>query len=1025
MNISRGRKIRVAACLASSALALVSARAAWAQTAPQGQGAETVVVTGTQIVGSTITGALPVTVVDEKTVAAVAPVSGDDLIRSIPQMGATNFNSSTLPGSSNSARGDVASIDLRNIGEGATLLLVNGRRVAVDPENQASIGLLAPTVTYNSNAIPITDAQRIEVLLDGAAALYGSDAIAGVVNVITNQNVNGLKVNLQHGAADGTNYSTSTVDVSGGTDFLGGRGNITASLNYTQETALFTQNEPYSASSDKTSLFANTPYAGLASLNLNSTVSPWGTFTLASGAAVKSGTTTVTSTSGQFHIQPATDAGCVLSTTTGACIGTGSQATSTTAINTKADTSADYPLTIMPSVNRYNFFSNAHYDVSDHLTIYAEAGWYQAETTSLQPPGGASGSSTVAIPASNYWNPFGPTTFANGQANPNRLANLTGVPAAGTAVKITSYDFADQGTNTVRDWGHQGRILLGAKGELWGWNYDSAFLYSDAGNSDLGEGINETALQANLALSTPAAYNPFLGGNPSNPTGAVSNASNAAAIQSFTNHYHTTDYSTLGSWDFKVSNAHLFTLPAGDLGIAAGVETRHESMSDNRDANINGTNQFTDSVTGTQIVSNELGVSQTPSTKGDRWVESFYTELGVPVISPEMGIPLVQKFDMQIAGRYENFSDVGGVGKPKIAFAWDVNDMVRLRGSWSQGFEAPNLIQEHETLLSRSNTNTDYIFCQADLDTGRINSFANCTETTPALGQRSGNPNLKPETSDNKSIGFVFQPTFIPAEFGNFTVTADYWTILEKNLIGVFGQANALILDYADRMQGTTNPNVVRAAPTSTQVAQFAGTGIAPVGTLQYITDQYVNENPQLASGIDFDAHWDLRDTTWGSFSLDFNMARMLSLKLEPSPQQQALINDRTSGIINAGTVISGFGNLLEQGTNPAIRWNLLPTWNYGPWTIGGLVSYTGGFYDTGLINTANIPYREPAYVTGNVYTEFAFKDGFIGDETRVRVGARNVSNAAPPPNLTSYGFVAGVYEPYGRYEYISVTETF
>ena len=207
---------------------------------------------------------------------------------------------------------------------------------------------------------------------------------------------------------------------------------------------------------------------------------------------------------------------------------------------------------------------------------------------------------------------------------------------------------------------------------------------------------------------------------------------------------------------------------------------------------------------------------------------------------------------------------------------------------------------------------------------------------------------------------------------------------------------------------------------------QFASTGIAPVGTLQYITDQYVNENPQLASGIDFDAHWDLRDTTWGSFSLDFNMARMLSLKLEPSPQQQALINDRTPRASSTpGRSSPASAICLSRAPTPAIRWNLLPTWNYGPWTIGGLVSYTGGFYDTGLINTANIPYREPAYVTGNVYAEFAFKDGFIGDETRVRVGARNVSNAAPPPNLTSYGFVAGVYEPYGRYEYISVTETF
>ena len=1013
-----------AAWLTTSALTLVFAQAAWAQSSSADDRSETVVVTGTQIVGSTITGALPVTVLDANSIAAVAPVSGDDLIRSIPQMGATNFNSSTLPNSSNSARGDVASIDLRNIGEGATLLLVNGRRVAVDPENQASIGLLAPTVTYNSNAIPISDAQRIEVLLDGAAALYGSDAIAGVVNVITTQNMDGLRLNAQYGGADGTHYNTSTLNALGGKDFLGGRANITASFNWTQETALLTSDQYFTSSLNKTGLFANTPYAGLASLNQNSTTSPWGTFTVTPATTVKSGTTSVTSASGQFHIQPTTDPGCALGTTSGACIGAGTQATSTTAINTKADYNADYPLTVMPSVNRYNFFTNAHYDVSSSFTIYAEAGWYEAETQSLQAPNGASGSSTVAIPASNYWNPFGPTTFANGQANPNRLPGLN-ISPAGAAVKITTYQFADQGTNLIRDWGHQGRILIGAKGEAYGFHWDTGLLYSDAGNRDVGEGINETLLQQNLALSTSAAYNPFLGGNPSNPTGPVTNASNAAALQSFTNTYKTDDYSTLGLWDAKVSNANLLSLPGGDLGVATGVEVRHESLADIRDPNINGTNQFTDSVTGATIVSNELGVSQTPSTKGDRWVESAYAELAVPVISPTMDIPLVEKFDMQIAGRFENFSDVGGVAKPKIAFAWDVNDSLRVRGSWSQGFEAPNLIQEHEKLLSRSNTNTDYIFCQADLNAGRINSFANCSELTPALGQRSGNSNLKPETSDNKSIGVVFQPAFVPAQFGNFTFTADYWTILEKNLIGVFGQANALVQDYADRLQGTTDPNVVRAAPTSTQIAQFAGTGIAPVGTLLYINDQYVNENPQLASGVDLTAHWDLRDTSWGSFSVDMNVARELSLKLEPSPTQQALINDRTSGVINPGTIITGFGNLLQQGTNPDIRWNLQPTWTYGPWTVGGMVSYTGSFADTGLINTSNVPFEVPSLLTGNVFTEIAFKDGFIGTDAKVRIGVRNVGNALPPPDLTSYGFVGGLYEPYGRFEYVSLTENF
>jgi len=989
---------------------------AQAPSADSGDEAATVIVTGTREPGvKARRSATPIDVISASDLKATGATNLLDALRDI------------LPSIQAPAVGyDVGALartyQLRGLSPSHTLVLINGKRRHLSASLYADSDPAQGANAVDLDLIPLNAIERVEVLRDGAAAQYGSDAIAGVVNVITTQNMNGLRLSAQHGQADGTHYNTSTLSAVGGSDFLGGRANITASFSYTQETALRAADEPFSATSNLTSQFANTPYAGLASLNGNSTVSPWGTFTLTPATTAKSGATTVTTASGQFHIQPVTDAGCALATSSGNCIGTGPQATSTTAANTRADNLANYNPTVTPSVNRYNFFSNAHYDIDNHVTIYAEAGWYEAESQSLTTPSGASGSSTVTIPASNYWNPFGPTT------SPNRLPNLTGVPAAGEAVRITSYQFGDQGTNVVRDWGHQGRILLGAKGDdLFGFNWDTAILYSEAGNRDLGEGINETLLQQNLALSTSAAYNPFLGGNSSNPSGPmVTTASNAAAVRSFTTYYRTDDYSTLGLWDFKVSKADLFSLPAGNLGLASGVEVRHESLADIRDPNINGTNQFRDSVTGTTIVSNILGVSQTPSTKGDRWVESVYGELGVPVISPAMGIPLVEKFDMQLAGRYENFSDVGGVAKPKVAFSWDVNDSFRIRGSWSQGFEAPNLIQEHETLLSRSNSNQDYIFCQADLNAGRINSFANCSESTTALGQRAGNPNLKPETSDNKSIGFVFQPTFLPSEFGEFTLTADYWSILEKNLIGVFGQANALITDYAARMQGTTDPNVVRAAPTVTQIAQFAGTGIAPVGTLLYINDQYVNENPQLASGIDLDAHWSIRDTKWGSFSVDLNVARQLSLKLEPSPQQQALLSARANGIINAGTVISGFGNLLEQNTNPVMKWNMIPTWNDGPWTIGGMISYIGGFNNTSLLNTANIPYRVSPQLTGNVFGEVAFKDGVIGEDARLRVGVRNVSNVLPPVALgNTYGFVGGLYEPYGRFGYISLTEDF
>jgi len=103
-----------------------------------------------------------------------------------------------------------------------------------------------------------------------------------------------------------------------------------------------------------------------------------------------------------------------------------------------------------------------------------------------------------------------------------------------------------------------------------------------------------------------------------------------------------------------------------------------------------------------------------------------------------------------------------------------------------------------------------------------------------------------------------------------------------------------------------------------------------------------------------------------------------------------------------------------------------LPTWNDGPWTIGGMASYIGGFYNTSLINTANVPYRVPAQLTGNVFGEIAFKDSVIGEDARLRVGVRNITGSLPPAAVgNTYGFVGGLYEPYGRFEYISLTENF
>ncbi|WP_235524031.1 TonB-dependent receptor plug domain-containing protein, partial [Sphingomonas sp. Leaf33] len=207
----------------SGLLALVTAGIASAQTTPAPQTTETVpgiaaataqddspaeptqdvVVVGTQIRGASTTAALPVTVVDANQIEATGALSGDELFRAIPQAGDVTFNEANNPQTSNAARGDVNSINLRNLGVGNTLVLLNGRRLVQHPTSQAGDGNV-PVLGFNSNALPVAGIDRLEILRDGAAAIYGADAVAGVVNTVTKSNVNGGQVDLRYGGAEGT-----------------------------------------------------------------------------------------------------------------------------------------------------------------------------------------------------------------------------------------------------------------------------------------------------------------------------------------------------------------------------------------------------------------------------------------------------------------------------------------------------------------------------------------------------------------------------------------------------------------------------------------------------------------------------------------------------------------------------------------------------------------------------------------------------------------------------------------------------
>lgn len=1025
------RIIQKSALLGSAAaLTLLTASGAWAQTAPSSASVpaepETasdlgdVVVVGSQIRGAAVNTALPVTVLDEEQILATGAVNGDDLMRSIPQMGDVLFSAANNPQTSNAARGDVNSVNLRSLGVGNTLVLLNGRRIVQHPTSQGTSDTgTVPVLSYNSNAIPVSGLGRVEVLLDGAAAIYGADAVAGVVNTVLRDDFDGVRMTSQYGGAEGTHLRELNLGLFVGRDF--DRGNISAFIDYTDRTALRAEDQDFTATDNLRPLFANEPdYASSLTPDARNTRGPWANLAVVNGpGTIRRGTTALTTAAGAFHIQPTALAGCLVPNGD-VCLGSGALNFNGVQRELRFDTAPG--TTILPDTQRLNIFVAGHYELTDSIMAFGEIGFYTADTHRIQPP--VINLNTLVIPASNYWNPFGPVTFADGRPNPNRIVGLTNVPAGGLAVRLNQYRFVDAGYQGVDVSNYQSRALGGLRGGWRGFDWETALLYSEAEAVDESDAVNTTALQASLALSTPDAYNPFNGGCVNQTSFGDCTPSSQTAIDAITFRLRRESRTTLTQFDFKVSRPDLFSLPAGEVGIAFGVEARRETQSDDRDSNLDGTNPFVDSVTGAISLSNVIAVSQNPDTEGDRTVASAYIEFAIPLVSPEMNIPLVRALNVQIAGRAEHYSDFGDVAKPKIAASWDIFDGLRLRGSYSEGFRAPNLEQVNTATYGRLTTNPDYIRCEADLRAGRIATFGACSRSIGASLLVSGNPDLEPEESTNSSYGVVFEPQFLPEALGDITFTIDRWRIQQEKIVGLFGGRNAVVQDYLDRVQGGSNPLVTRAPVNADDIALFAGTGITPVGVITSISDRFVNLLPQDVEGMDFGLIWRLRDTPIGDFRLNLNAAKLIAFGRDPGPAVDALYAARDAGIINAATPLPETSDLLAQNGRPEWRVSGSLTWSQGPWQVGAFTQYISAVDDTDLLSATGTPWEVDSQMTGNLYLQYEWEDTFDwASDTRVRIGARNITDEAPP--LSSAGYLGSLYRPYGRYWYATVTKTF
>jgi outer membrane receptor protein involved in Fe transport len=974
-----------------------------------------IVVTGTQIQGAKINDVLPVTVVDETDIENIAAVSGDELFRAIPQAGTVAFNEQNNS-TQNSARGDVGSINLRDLGTGNTLLLINGRRMTLHPGFQTE--LLVPVVSSDTNEIAPGSIRRIEVLRDGASAIYGADAVAGVINTVLRGNRKGGFIEGEWRASDGTSLYNVRLNGGYGFDFADGRANLTIYGNYFHENGQPASERDYAGNEDRRALLEGTPFEGDNQFNNRNTFGPFGQFDI----QAPSSRTPIGDD--DFYLQPDSFPGCRLDFGNGVCARNGTTPTVDVRYNT------NFGNNLISRKNRYNAMALLNYELTNSLEAYFEGSYYRSENRRNIEASAILSAVPVGIARDAYWNPFGPTTLADGSPNPNRLPGTT-IAAGGADLIMERYRFVDVGNRDVSVDKDNYRLVGGLRGNIGSWDFDTGVLYSEAKLTDLARNrVSLTLMQEAINRTTPDAYNPFNGGCVTGDPGQGDCTPNPeSVIDDFRIDVFRKGGTSLALADFKVSRSDLFSLPGGDLGVAAGIEWRRETFFDDRDPRLDGTITWTDSVTGEFNGSDVAGTSPSPDTSGSREVYSAFAEAFVPLVAPDMNIPLISELNLQLAGRMEHFADIDETAiVPRVAASWATIPGITFRGAWSQGFRAPNLVQVNDEGTTRSNTRDDFVICQAQVEKGIISGLDVCPGAG-VISFRSGSDQLDPEDSTSINLGIVLEPGFIPG----LTLTADYWRVEQRGLVGTFGDDNAIALDLLRRLDGSSNPNVIRAAPTQEELDLFAGTSLAPAGEIIQVLDPYLNLDSRISKGWDFGLFYNVPDFGIGNFRLRFNAARLESFVQSAGDDAQELLDGIANDLLPPEVVVGGLGQLLEIEGRPKWRFSGSVNWDTGPVDVSLFANYVGGVYDTSVSRddpiisddpNANF-YRVDDFLTFNLAIAYTIENDTALDGLRLRFGINNLFDKDPPLADESYGFFSELHSPRGRQFRVELRKNF
>lgn len=851
-------------------------------------------VTGSRIQRTDIEGALPVTTIDREQIELSGESSAADLIRNLSFNSAGSFR----PQSGSSAQ-SFAGVSLRGLGESRTLLLIDGKRLPKAPNVGSSQDL---------NSIPLAAVERIEILSDGASAVYGSDAIAGVINVVTRKDFEGAEI--MYGTSNPAREGGDTEEFSALMGISSERGQLMAGISMNERDIVFQRDRPWSQGG--ASVFSNNFWEGIFTGSLQHPEF---------GASVPG-------------------EGC-----------TGDGFTRTDA---GADSFCFYDFTLQAadeaSIKNSSLFVRGRYDINFDWSAFMNASVSRVESFGRYAPVPSS-PWPGGLPQANAGDPNHPATApSDGGLNPNwddpYYQQFDGQDL------FFTHRFAALGPRDAEIDSQVYDADIGVQGRAAGWDIEVGTRFTESSYVDLGRNyvVGDLA-QKQIDNGNYNIYDPF------SVEDDIANQMKTT-INRDSVYRETQSYANFGT--------DVAQLPAGPLSVAFGAEHRNMKYEDIYDALSEGG----------QVVG-----SAGSSASGGRDADAMYFETLVP---------LLENLEMNIAGRYDDYSDYGSDTSPKISFRYQPIQEVTLRASYGEGFRAPPL----NILTQKPAFSAAPVVHAPTADQLGVDPGDSVQITTYSIA----NPDLESENSEQFSFGVAFQPV------DWFSGSVDYFDLqITDQISGISAQqvVNCLMNTAQNCPPGLSvfdeNAGFVQSrSPDPAQGLGMAFDGGDPNNDpILFGQTGSTNLGSTQTTGID------LNLTT----NFDFGEAGRLRNNL-----QATYVNEY---IVDSGDDVAGNSGL------PQTRATLSNVYGIADFDFSWNINYIGP-QDTSLA----APDPDPGVkswtthdVQGNWYTPW---------DSKVTVGMRNATDEDPPlDDGASRGFNFDLYDGYGRITYLRYTQSF